>query len=184
MAFVLDLSTGNFDLRYGGVPTLTLIVYAANLFPSNAVTFRRLHDVRRSGWWSGTIIILSVISITALLIETAVREGAPSSGSVLLPSNLATLVQLGVSAFVLHQVCRVGDPNENEYGPPPTVEAAPSAAGRTGSNPAAPAAPTFLAKLSGGDPLAQIERLAKLRSDGALTDDEFAAQKAELLRRL
>jgi hypothetical protein len=41
-----------------------------------------------------------------------------------------------------------------------------------------PAAP------GGGDPLAMIERLAALRSQGILTDEEFAAKKAELLARL
>jgi hypothetical protein len=38
--------------------------------------------------------------------------------------------------------------------------------------PAAPAAP---------DPLDQLERFAKLHQAGALTDEEFAAQKAKLL---
>ncbi|MEN0073742.1 MAG: SHOCT domain-containing protein, partial [Paracraurococcus sp.] len=36
----------------------------------------------------------------------------------------------------------------------------------------------------GGDPLALIERLAGLREKGILSDEEFAAKKAELLRRL
>ena len=34
---------------------------------------------------------------------------------------------------------------------------------------------------SEGDVVGQLERLAKLRDDGALTDAEFAAQKAKLL---
>jgi len=38
--------------------------------------------------------------------------------------------------------------------------------------PAAPAEP---------DPLEQVEKLAKLHEEGALTDEEFAAQKAKLL---
>ena len=31
------------------------------------------------------------------------------------------------------------------------------------------------------DPMEQLERLAKLHEEGALTDEEFAAQKAKLL---
>jgi Short C-terminal domain len=31
------------------------------------------------------------------------------------------------------------------------------------------------------DPIEQLERLAKLHEEGALTDEEFAAQKAKLL---
>jgi hypothetical protein len=43
------------------------------------------------------------------------------------------------------------------------------------AEPAAPAAP---------DPLEQLEKLAKLHVAGALTDEEFAAQKAKLLAKL
>lgn len=41
---------------------------------------------------------------------------------------------------------------------------------------AAPAAPA-----ADADPMAQLERLAALHAQGALTDEEFAAQKAKLL---
>ena len=37
---------------------------------------------------------------------------------------------------------------------------------------------------TGGDIFAAIERLAELKDKGILTDDEFAAKKAELLSRL
>src|SRR5579875_1377203 len=40
------------------------------------------------------------------------------------------------------------------------------------------------AALAGADPLEQIRKLAELRDAGVLTDAEFAAKKAELLRRL
>jgi hypothetical protein len=49
--------------------------------------------------------------------------------------------------------------------------------GDTGFSPApAPAAPT-----AGGDSVAELERLVKLRDSGALTDAEFEHQKARLL---
>lgn len=41
-----------------------------------------------------------------------------------------------------------------------------------------PAAPPAAA---GGDPIEQLERLAALKSQGILTDEEFAAQKAKIL---
>ncbi|RAI59960.1 SHOCT domain-containing protein [Roseicella frigidaeris] len=49
---------------------------------------------------------------------------------------------------------------------------------------ASPMAPPPQAAPEGGDPLALIERLAGLREKGILSDEEFAAKKAELLRRL
>lgn len=43
------------------------------------------------------------------------------------------------------------------------------------------AAPAAGAAANGDDPVAKLERLAALHASGALTDDEFAAQKAKLL---
>ncbi len=48
-----------------------------------------------------------------------------------------------------------GQPEQQQYAPPPP-----------------PAAP---------DPIAQLKELAELHTQGVLTDDEFAAQKAKLL---
>ena len=71
--------------------------------------------------------------------------------------------------------------------PEPTPE--PVAAPATPAIPKAPAAPATPAapigsSAAGGDPLAMLERLAALREKGILTDEEFAAKKAELLQRL
>jgi Short C-terminal domain len=46
---------------------------------------------------------------------------------------------------------------------------------------AAPPPPTPAPAGGGGDMTAELERLATLRSQGVLTDDEFAAAKAKLL---
>ena len=59
----------------------------------------------------------------------------------------------------------------------PLVGAAAKTSSQTATSP--PASPQ-----AAGDPLALIERLAELRAKGVLTDEEFVAKKAELLRRL
>lgn len=46
------------------------------------------------------------------------------------------------------------------------------------------AAPAVADTAREADPMEQIARLAELRDAGALTDDEFASKKAELLRRI
>src|SRR3954469_990555 len=46
---------------------------------------------------------------------------------------------------------------------------------------APPAAAAPVAPAAEADPMAQLERLAALHAQGALTDEEFAAQKAKLL---
>ena len=53
--------------------------------------------------------------------------------------------------------------------------AAQQAAAQQPAAPAAPAAP------AGDDLVTQLEKLGKLRDEGLLTDEEFAAQKAKLL---
>ena len=50
--------------------------------------------------------------------------------------------------------------------------------------PPAPATTPAPAAAAAGDPLSLIERLAELRAKGVLTEEEFAAKKAELLARL
>jgi hypothetical protein len=55
---------------------------------------------------------------------------------------------------------------EQQAAPPPPAAAPP---------PPAPAGPTM------EDKIEQIRQLAKLHDDGILTDDEFAAQKQEIL---
>jgi hypothetical protein len=45
----------------------------------------------------------------------------------------------------------------------------------------AAAAPPPAAAPAAEDPIAQIERLGKLKEQGLLTDEEFAAQKAKIL---
>ncbi len=45
----------------------------------------------------------------------------------------------------------------------------------------APAAPASAASAGGESEIDQLERLGRLHSDGVLTDEEFAAEKAKLL---
>ena len=60
---------------------------------------------------------------------------------------------------------------------PARGEVRPVGGGRFSPAPAASAAPAS----SGGDSVAELERLAKLRDSGALTDAEFETQKAKIL---
>lgn len=62
-----------------------------------------------------------------------------------------------------------------------------AASASSAAEPAAPAssgAAASPAPASAGDPLALLERLADLRGKGVISDEEFAAKKAELLARL
>jgi hypothetical protein len=63
------------------------------------------------------------------------------------------------------------------------VPGAPAAApsGPAGGHPAEPAGPDHAGPAAGADPLDRIAKLARLRDSGALTNEEFEAQKAKLL---
>jgi len=66
-----------------------------------------------------------------------------------------------------------------QYQPPPMQQPMQEAPAPFAPMPAAP-----MQNMGGDDPLATIERLAGLRAKGILTEEEFAAKKAELLSRL
>jgi uncharacterized membrane protein YhaH (DUF805 family) len=50
-----------------GVPALVGIYYLATLLPTLAVTFRRLHDMDRSGWWV-CIQLVPILGAIVLLV--------------------------------------------------------------------------------------------------------------------
>lgn len=78
---------------------------------------------------------------------------------------------------------RLSDLKRADAGLPSQPQPSPSAAA-TPSAPAEPIHATMLSSPASSDPLAIIERMAGLRQKGILTEEEFAAKKAELLSRL
>ena len=50
-ALTVDASFASGDAAFGGKQLLSSLVALATFLPSIAVTVRRLHDVKRSGWW-------------------------------------------------------------------------------------------------------------------------------------
>lgn len=151
------------------LPMLTILALLGTTVPMYAVTVRRLHDRGITGWAVGIVWILNGVSYT--LQDMLVTSG----GNVLINFlSKAATGTLGLYALaMLYPLIMPGDEKANAYGPPP------AAAGDL----ARPAqAHTPEAQAQGDDRLSQIERLAKLRQDGILTDAEFEQQKAALLQ--
>jgi len=186
IAYLLDLA---FSGPYA-TPTLTIIVWLAGIVPGYAVSVRRLHDRDRTGRW----MILSAIlgGATLLLSLAAFQARYTTLGGVLAQvANIPNIANFVLSIFLLVQVVKRGTDGSNQYGSDPLVDATPaptfadlasraqSAAANAGINVPPPAR-----RPTEGDPLEQIERLAKLRDAGMLTDEEFAQQKAAYLSRL
>ncbi len=79
----------------------------------------------------------------------------------------------------------VAPPVASPVAPPAPPPAPPAAAsGSETSSPPVPGASSAASQPSSDDIFAKIERLADLRSKGILSEEEFAAKKAELLSRL
>lgn len=111
-----------------------------------------------------------------------------------LPGRLSFTSQYGT--FTVESLPLVSPAQATPPAPGPAADPAPAArpapaqpagpAGRTAA-PAPPAAPPERASSAGTDAdavLAALERLGELHQRGILTDEEFAAKKAELLSRL
>src|SRR6185369_3696669 len=82
-------------------------------------------------------------------------------------AGTATAVSNRVSR---RQARRWGEQDYYEQAPPPQQQYAP-----------APAAPAPVAAEPAEDPVQQLRELAKLRDDGILTEEEFAAEKRKIL---
>lgn len=99
-------------------------VYGLAVFiPGLAVSFRRLHDIGKSGWLL-VIIYLAMIIAAFVMVGaslTALSGGAsPESFGV---GMIATLVVvLGLAIWLLVLFCTNGDVGENKYGPDPKAD--------------------------------------------------------------
>jgi uncharacterized membrane protein YhaH (DUF805 family) len=175
VAAVLDSAFDNFT------PVFTYVVAAAIAIPSSSVAVRRLHDINRSGF----LVLWLWLSnfMTSFFGGFSSQVGANLLGQLAhILAVCGLLVQLALAIYALLQFAAPGDTEANRYGLPVAVPA--------GADPSTEIAElgaraaSFVSKLGQGDPLSQIERLSKLREAGALTEEEFAEQKAALLKRL
>lgn len=169
-------------------PVWSSVFGLLTFIPSVAVTFRRLHDRNKSGWLYGYLLCAFV----PLIFVIALSASFPA----IWPLAVAGMLGIGGYAiYLIYELAQPGDWYGNDYGEPdneviglprsvsPLTHAQnsplqsipqPHAASQSTQPPSPPNADVF----------AQIERLAGLHSQGALTDEEFAAQKARLLNSL
>lgn len=163
-----------------GKPILTMLLVIVLLVPWYTVTMRRLHDRGISAWliaiiWAANFGLGFATSFHAYVQYTALGW---ISGAL---RYVAAGLLLGGAAYLLFEVSQAGDRGDNRFGPPPSDELL---QGGLNFGQAGDLAKDVIAKVGGSDPLTQIERLAKLRDQGVLTEIEFDAQKAALLKRL
>ncbi|MCQ2290646.1 MAG: DUF805 domain-containing protein [Muribaculaceae bacterium] len=82
------------------------------LIPMIAVTFRRMHDTGRSGWWAGAYWAANIL----LIVLTELRMVITIPQSIISPTAMAVVtITIVVFIFALSD----SQPGTNEYGPNP-----------------------------------------------------------------
>lgn len=85
--------------------------FFATLYPSVAISVKRLHDCGWSGWWAAPLMVCSFFASSfSPYLEHGTTEEAVGAFLAILVLGLAPVVALGVIA---------GTPQANAYGPPP-----------------------------------------------------------------
>jgi uncharacterized membrane protein YhaH (DUF805 family) len=110
LSFVDKRAVGDDALLSG---TFGLII----LVPWIAVTFRRLHDTDRSGWWL-LIVIVPILVFLGVAIASAFADGdAPTDNPIAFFGSLAMLGIAGLVLFVF--MVLPGTQGPNDYGDDP-----------------------------------------------------------------
>jgi len=163
---------------------VTMILAMGTIVPSVAVGIRRFHDRGKSGWYYGAFCILLGAAFGLLMIGAAVEQRTGDDSFIGLGAVVGVIWFI-YAIYCIVQLAKPGEPHANDYGDPPS--AAPVAPADLMNKVrdiqasfVAPQTPTR----SNVDPLEQIERLAKLRDAGTLSEQEFQEQKAAYLSRL
>lgn len=142
-----------FDVPRSVWPVLLfLLIVGSHAVPWTALTVRRLHDMDLTGWWA----LLGLASFIPL-------------------------VPLGLIVLLI-RCARDGKPGPNRFGSDPREPAFASSPVRA---PAASAAMPTAERQSAAprrDVVAELERLARLRTAGTLSEAEFAVMKAQILK--
>jgi uncharacterized membrane protein YdbT with pleckstrin-like domain len=129
--------------------------------------------IHRQGWIAKRSMEIPLSAINDVRFEQGIFDRIVGAGTLLISSA----ADFGTNSFddvrdpeeVQKTIYRQSEQNKRRMyqGDQPAAAAPPSA---PSTAPAAPSATT------------ELERLAKLRADGVLTEDEFQAQKAKILR--
>lgn len=99
-------------------------VYSLAVFiPGLAVSFRRLHDIGKSGWLL-VIIYLAIIIAAFVMVGASLTAlaGGASPESFGVGMIIALVVVLGLAIWLLVMFCTNGDIGENKYGPDPKAD--------------------------------------------------------------
>lgn len=115
----ITIGTKKMEIFYIGTGILSLALLVL-LIPGIAVTFRRLHDIGKSGWLYGLLLLASILMAIALLVpEYIYKHGTLEElvYNLLLPVYI--VVASAYSIFLLVLYCKDSKPEANKWGESP-----------------------------------------------------------------
>ena len=125
--FVVGIVEALLGLSSDGSGPISGVLSLAIFLPGLAVTFRRLHDIGRSGWWIGgfylgAFIFAFVIGFLALGAFTAGGDEASGAAMIGVLVIILVLAALIYSIVLLVFLCTDSHVGPNKYGPNPKSE--------------------------------------------------------------
>ncbi|KAB0681309.1 DUF805 domain-containing protein [Aureimonas leprariae] len=174
---VLDQTYFGTNRESSGI--ISLLFACVHILPGMAVQVRRLHDIDWSGWW----ILLNVVPLAnVFVLAVAFLSGTsgpnrfgpePNGRFAAMPARPARQAdawpELETAFASLHSPVSAG------------AELVSTRGSHIAPNVAASALQDSHRPNASRDPIADIERLAKLRDNGSITEIEFMAMKAKAL---
>ncbi|TXN29144.1 DUF805 domain-containing protein [Methylobacterium sp. WL19] len=148
----------------------------------------------RGDYWRFILVYIGIAMI-ALVVDAALGTGNKDGGLFIGLVHLGHLIpQIAAGVRRMHDTdhsgwwlllspvalvfaCFAGTPGTNRFGPPPVAGVVPASLAAAASGPVT-APPVALPQR---DVIAEIERLAKLRAGGNLSEAEFEVMKAQAL---
>lgn len=127
VAIVIAIAEVLLGLSYEGSGPISTIFNLLIFIPGLFVTFRRLHDIGRSGWWIGAFY-LTILAFVFLAVGMAFGVGTDIANS---SSTLAGFGLISIGFFVgifiyaivlLIFMCTDSQTGPNKYGPNPKNE--------------------------------------------------------------
>ena len=102
------------------------MISLAVLLPTFAVTFRRLHDIGKTGWWHfGWLGIVLISWATTGILMLASAGSADWDSLATLPSIVAFIAAIVSTLVVLVWsivwLARQGESGQNRFGPDPRI---------------------------------------------------------------
>jgi uncharacterized membrane protein YhaH (DUF805 family) len=131
VSFGVGLISGFLEVASGNKAIGNLVIGLLDLFfllPNLSVAVRRLHDLNRSGWWYGALLILGLFTL-AIFVPVLIRMGMNHDQGLdeMTGINPAVFIVIGILGLIegifglvmLFWFCRRGTRGPNRFGADP-----------------------------------------------------------------